>query len=249
MNPLLLPIRTAELDAVRSLFAPGSDVLELGGGTGWQAKHIASWGQNVQSIDVIEGIAEHYPVVLYDGVNIPCADRSIDLIFSSNVLEHVTSRPALFKDMKRVLRQDGYAVHVVPSASWRFWTSLVHYPYQVKRLARLATGSPRGGEPAQQNDSHVAPPASKNALFRKLRNALVAPPHGVDESVLKEMYAYSRWGWRSCFKAQGFEIVREFRAGVLYTGYGIAPFVGMGARRLLSRLFGSSCHVFVVKPR
>src|SRR5688572_27260527 len=140
-HTVLIDLRTTELLRAREVFPPSGEVLEIGGGNGWQASRLASWGYRVHSIDVELQPELHFPVQLYDGVHLPHADQSIDLIFSSNVLEHVVQRPELFEEMRRVLKVDGRMVHVVPSASWRFWTSLAHYPYVLKRIVSLPFAS------------------------------------------------------------------------------------------------------------
>jgi len=48
--------------------------------------------------------------VTFDGVNIPFADNSIDLIFCNQVLEHVRYPQKLLQEVQRVLKKDGYFV-------------------------------------------------------------------------------------------------------------------------------------------
>ncbi len=52
MDTPLERIRRAELDSVRRWFRPGARVLELGGGSGFQAAIVASWGCDIVSVDV-----------------------------------------------------------------------------------------------------------------------------------------------------------------------------------------------------
>lgn len=44
---------------------------------------------------------------VYDGVNLPLADASIDLVVSHEVFEHIADVPAVLREMTRVLRPDG----------------------------------------------------------------------------------------------------------------------------------------------
>ena len=46
----------------------------------------------------------------FDGVAIPCADASVDLVFCKQVLEHVERPSALLADVRRVLRPGGVLV-------------------------------------------------------------------------------------------------------------------------------------------
>jgi SAM-dependent methyltransferase len=67
-----------------------------------------------------------WPVTDYDGRQIPFEDGTFDVVFSSNVLEHVPHVVEFQKEIHRVLKPDGVVVHVLPSSSWRVWTSMTH---------------------------------------------------------------------------------------------------------------------------
>jgi 2-polyprenyl-3-methyl-5-hydroxy-6-metoxy-1,4-benzoquinol methylase len=67
-----------------------------------------------------------WPVQDYDGVSIPFPAESFDVVFSSSTLEHISHLRAFQSEMRRALKPGGMAIHIVPSAAWRFWTSLTH---------------------------------------------------------------------------------------------------------------------------
>jgi SAM-dependent methyltransferase len=143
-------IRRAELESIRDYFRTQMRVLEIGGGSGFQAAVLSSWGCNVVSIDVAGRKPAHkkyFPVQDYDGKLVPFADLSFDIVFSSNVFEHVQSLLILLKEMKRVLMPDGVCLHVLPSPSWRLWTSLTHYIYAVRWLLGIQPRVPGAVEP------------------------------------------------------------------------------------------------------
>ena len=75
-----------------------------------------------------------FPVPDYDGQRIPFSDESFDLVFSSNVLEHVNDVGSLLTESRRVLCREGMAIHILPSPYWRIWTSLAHYVYVALRV-------------------------------------------------------------------------------------------------------------------
>lgn len=54
--------------------------------------------------------------VYYDGLSIPVADQSCDLVLCSEVLEHVAEPTALLREIRRVLRPGGHLVLTVPFA-------------------------------------------------------------------------------------------------------------------------------------
>ena len=145
------------------------DLLEIGAGTGWQARALSEAGYKVEAIDLPpeSGISghvrnRHWPIRDYDGVHIPFPDDSFDIIYSSNVLEHVTELDALTEEMKRVLRPGGIALHLLPNPQWRLLSLATYYPGQAidfLRYLRKRTGmgpSPQVGGPATELEPRSA---------------------------------------------------------------------------------------------
>jgi hypothetical protein len=241
-----LCIRAAEVDLIRRYLAPQSRVLELGGGNGWQAKQIASWGFEIEAIDIEAQTDLHHSVALYDGVTIPFPAETFDVIFSSNVLEHIEMRATLFTDMKRVLKLSGYMIHIVPSASWRLWTALAHYLHVVRRLVRTAFPV-MPINVAREHAHRGIPRRQVVTIFDNLRKSILPAAHGIDGSVFRELITFSRWGWRACFRDAELSIFDEYRTGIFYTGYRLLPWMGIGPRKFLANFLGSSCHVFILR--
>jgi len=122
-------VRRYELEVVGGLLPERGRVLEVGGGTGWQAELLARRGYDVSAVDLATShLRPHrvWPVVDYDGFRVPFDDRTFDVVYSSNVLEHIPHIVEFQKELHRVIKPGGLAIHVVPSASWRFWTNLTH---------------------------------------------------------------------------------------------------------------------------
>ena len=120
-------IRLHELEVALPLLPVGCAVLEIGAGTGWQAKQLSKLGYLVQAIDIKSSNyrdQQVWRVKTYDGKTIPFNDNSFDVVFSSNSLEHIPHIEAFQAEIHRVLRPNGIAVHILPSATWRFWTCL-----------------------------------------------------------------------------------------------------------------------------
>lgn len=122
-------IRRFELDFARQFFPCAGRVLEIGAGTGWQAEALQALGLEVHAIDLDSSIHRNnrvFPVVEYDGHRIPYGDGTFDVVFSSNVLEHIPHLESFQREIHRVLKPGGVAVHIVPSSAWRFWTNITH---------------------------------------------------------------------------------------------------------------------------
>jgi SAM-dependent methyltransferase len=113
----------------RRLFRP-AQLGDISGGTGFQARRLAVRGYAVTAIDIVQSDPDSmqaFPVARYDGGRFPCADRSYDAVFSSNVLEHIEEPGLIHRECRRVLKPEGYCVHVVPTAAWRFWEAAGHH--------------------------------------------------------------------------------------------------------------------------
>lgn len=243
MHAVIEPIRRVELEAAwRSVSGP-SQVLELGGASGYQASLLQQWGHEVTSVDVeVPDEALHFPVRRYDGRKLPFPDAAFDVVFSSNVLEHVEDVPGLLAESARVLRPGGVMIHVLPGTSFRFWTSVAHYPWVVlmvfsRRRRRSEVATFRSGRAvAGRSLAHLA------------WRAAIPQAHGVYPNALSELYTYSAPRWRRLFERCGMRVETVEPAGVFYSGYNVLGKLGIRARTRLAALLGSACNIFILRP-
>jgi SAM-dependent methyltransferase len=99
----------------------GRVILDLGGGTGIQALHLARAGAKVIIADL-----RVFPVtavchrIQCDALSLSLSQDSIDTVYCSNLLEHIAplSHSVLFKEICRVLRPGGFVYF-----SWCNWLS------------------------------------------------------------------------------------------------------------------------------
>jgi 2-polyprenyl-3-methyl-5-hydroxy-6-metoxy-1,4-benzoquinol methylase len=237
-------LRELELGAIQQYFASGSSVLEIGGGTGFQAGLIASRGCHVVSIDIAPPTSDveiHFPIKVYDGYSIPCYDAEFDVVFSSNVLEHVKNIKVLLNETRRCLKAGGLAIHVLPSPAWRFWTSMSHYAYVVLRILGLRSSVP-GGTVLSAKDK-----VRSSGLWYVIRRAIWAGPHGEYPNALTEIYYFSKMRWLKVFRDSGFEVVQVMPSGVFYTGYGVFRNLSLRSRQRMARLIGSATYIYVLR--
>lgn len=247
-------IRRAEIESLRSWFKPGMDVLEIGGGSGFQAKIMADWGCRVVSIDVDSKPSpehqffgkQYYPVQTYDGIHIPWPDRSFDLVYSSNVLYHVRPPNPLVSEIYRVLRGDGLSIHLLPTVSWRFWTNVAHYVFMFRRVGKRLRRHAAAVSSAPSTPPATAAPAISRG--KRLKDFLRPSPLGPYSSALAELYYFRRGYWRGIFDGEGFEVVEARGQGLFHTGYMLAPELPMSMRHTLARFAGSASTVFVLRP-
>jgi SAM-dependent methyltransferase len=239
----LYRFRLAEANQVRRWFARGARVLDIGAGTGYQARTFAEWGCQVCAIDVERRPADDlfWPVTIFDGVQIPFRDSSFDILFSSNVIEHVKRPQMLLAGSIRLLAPGGHAIHIVPSASWRWWTSSARYIHTMRALM----ASRAGGTEHSNNDG----PVSRRTKYHSWSDILLGPPHGEFPAAVDELKAYRCDSWRKLFEEAGYDVVEVSNNGLFYTGYTLLPHLSLKVRRALASVLGASCHVFVLRPR
>jgi SAM-dependent methyltransferase len=240
INPNLGLLRQAEFELIVHQLTPGSKILELGGGSGYQAKLLTESGFEVISVDIDNPkarIGEFFPVEIYDGKTLPAHDDSFDYVISSNVLEHIPTLSFTLSEIKRVLRKDGRAIHVLPSSVWRWSTTLARYPFLLK--VALGLKKPSGGSSTER--------IKRRGLFELAKRVLFERPHGEYPGAISELYYFSGSRWSKVFEAHGFEVLSRFGNGLYYTGYSTLPSLDLSIRRKLATCLGSSCHVFVMK--
>ncbi len=229
-------------------------LLEIGAGTGWQAKKLAEYGYTVEAIDIEDGVHSDnriWPITNYNGIHIPFADNYFDIVFSSNVLEHIPNLVEFQGEMQRVLKSDGIAIHVVPSGSWRFWTNITHYLF-IFRIAmriiynRLLPASKGKGYNTMENNAITrATKLSKMEVFRK---TIFPHRHGATGTSIGEVYYFSEYGWTARFRRQGWKIRKVVPNGLFYTGRNIlGSGLSVQLRKYLSYVLGSSCHIIVME--
>jgi SAM-dependent methyltransferase len=172
----------------------------------------------------------------FDGLNLPFPESSFDLVFTSNVLEHVKDRPGLLREIERVTSLRGYAIHIVPSATWRLWTSVT----RILHVAWRGRKNDKSLEDAEPLPDQMLPP-------RSVLDVMLGRPHGEYASAALELWWFRRSKWSQALRSSGFTQVASFGNRLFYTGYTFLPQLPLEARALASRVLGSSCHVFVLQ--
>lgn len=247
----LRTLRLAELEDVVKRLPAGARVLEVGAGTGEQSAALTRAGFDVAAIDVDTSNyrdARVFEVTNYDGRTIPFPDRSFDVVYSSNVLEHVEDIDTLEREFVRVLRPDGFCLHLVPTPGWRVWTGLTVF-ISAGQAGVLLLKSLAGGRPPGMTYGRGVKSATRR-LAGQVFEAVRQPCHGVRGNRVSELYYFSRRYWLAHFAASGFEIVEHGPGGLFYTGYmALGPRLSPDKRRAVARWLGSACHLFVVRPR
>jgi SAM-dependent methyltransferase len=224
-------IRSAEIDILSRLLPPGAHMLDIGAGTGQQSRMFSERGFTVEAIDVeASNYAEEreFPIQNYDGTSIPFPDRHFDVVYTSNLLEHLQDLASMHDEIARVLKPDGFALHAMPTHSWRFWTSVSSIP-----------------------DSFLY--AMNETSWAGIRRRLVFPyiqeRHGERGNILTEFFYFHPAWWRRNFRQNGYVILEDRPIGLFYTGNCVlSEIVPINTRKRLSSILGSAAHIYMVRP-
>lgn len=211
----LMNLRRQELESVIGFFGSKSNlVLEIGAGSGFQSNLISKKGYSIEAIDVESSnyyLDRIWNVKDYNGSQIPFPDDYFNVVYTSNVMEHVVELEKLNSEIYRVLKKDGIVVHVIPSSAWRFFTSVTH-------MVKYWTIPKVHGE--HSND------------------------------IFDEFFKFGMNFWRSVFNKEYFKIQTIESNKLFYTGTSLfGRYLSIRMRVILSRVFSSSCNIYVLEPK
>ena len=243
-------------------------ILNFGAGDGYQSKLLEDLGFAVTSIDLPcsrHAKFNHSHVIEYDGLNIPFGDQTFDIIFSSNVLEHIS--PAtyrqIFSELSRVSKTDSLHLHILPTPRWRLYSSVTYYSSLIRSVfsficfhafAKLinirnnnSDCSTVNVESLTQIKTQSSRPRKIFAFFARLR-LLLPPSHGYQYSSFREILEYSSFSWMKVFNSNNMRILNKTDVDIVYTGYSLfGKLLPISLRRKLSIPFGASTRIFVLR--
>ncbi len=236
----LRQVRQREAAWAMTCFPATGRVLEIGAGAGWQALCFADRGYDVTATDIDDpryAWDRVFPITAYDGLHLPFPDGHFDVVYSSSVLEHVQDLDGLCCEMRRVLSPDGVAVHVLPTASWRWWSNLT----QVSEVWPQVRG--------ELNRADLSGTRKLRAMLAAIWYNALPQRHGEKGNAWTEIYWFSRYRWRFYFRRAGFRVLRVIPNRLFYTGASLlGSRLHLTIRRHLSYVLGSPSLMYVLEP-
>ncbi|MDA1347818.1 MAG: class I SAM-dependent methyltransferase [Chloroflexi bacterium] len=223
-------------------------VLEVGCGDGFLTGLLRRRFEMVVPID-IRPRARVSGACVADAQTLPFRDNAFQLIFSSNVLEHVKDPTTCMAEMRRVLRDDGLMVHTMPTVTWKV-AQLVLYPLHVliHVAAPKAVGKLARHRQAVQTSSRTSPHSREAATVRRsrLRSLFMPPVHGAASSHRRELRCFRKRSWVEQFELSGLEVVKTSPM-FLHSAYRFLPYRALDLRGTMSRFGLASVRAYWVR--
>ena len=243
-------LRRREIDAVFQQVPEETfdEALELGAGDGLQGPLLARYAKRVLCTDLNDERLRRVddPKVAYgvcDADDLPYESGRFDLVYSSNLLEHLPDPARALSEMSRVLRDDGVMVHIVPNRFWKVLHLVLFYPSQLVSLAEIALSQQRQESIGRAEGKGNNLKGSRPSFLR--RNLLPAV-HGEYAGHYSEFIGMGASFWKPLFSGAGLELAGSVRGLPAHSPY---RFGLESPRRVLSRLGVASCNGYVLTKR
>ena len=240
-------LRLRDLRQIISVERPerSTRVLELGAGDGVQTAALRELFEEVIPTDPAP-FGDVDGIIVADAANLPFEDDSFDLIFSSNVLEHVENIDDAFAEMKRVLTPGGIMIHSMPTGTWKI-IQLIGQPLAsgIKIFRRLMPGVSANSGRVKLGASFDADSAgeSKRSMFVRIVGLVIPTVHGVSGNHFSEFARFRPVWWKRRFEDAGFDCYRSSPL-YLHSPYDLLPYKFMELRDRLGKAGLASVDVF-----
>jgi ubiquinone/menaquinone biosynthesis C-methylase UbiE len=240
-------IRNGELTTALDIFSSEKNlkILEIGGRDGFQADIISKKGHKVTSIDINPLSPQFHLVQKGDITKLNFEDNSFDLIFSSNMLQEIHNIDEAFTEMKRVLKEDGTIVHIVPSSWWSLITNFWHYCFIPKYLIKSKKFQHIFNSKEKKNSKNKLNDENSKSSKTNLKK-LFLHPLGANTSFVHETFYFSKFYWKKLFKKNKFEVIDIKNCPYYYSGYAVLKFKFIKLRKFLAKIYFPSCYCFVL---
>lgn len=229
-------LRSRELDVAFSGFSLKTfkNALELGAGNGFQSRKILKYAEHLVATELNEGRLKRIPV---PGIEYYVCDaerishyfepNSFDLVFASNLFEHLPDPMLALDGIRTVLAPGGVVILIMPNTLWKIFSLIGFYPNTI-RLVWRAIMLGRLRQLVRKYITHTQLEKGKSTVGNNLKTDLQASvragilwpaPHGAYRSNLEELSKFRKGRWLNLFRGAGYKIV-TVRKGPISSGYG-----------------------------
>jgi SAM-dependent methyltransferase len=202
--------------------------LELGAGDGFQSSLLTSYVKSLVSTDydrsrlALAGCKKvHYLICDAEQVGRTFRPGYFDLVFSSNLMEHLPRPDLAFRGVHRVLKDDGVCISVMPNPFMKLMWMIFFYPNKLLRIVEVLGEREEGigGEGHSGDSPLILDNNPQRIQYGFLRRQVWPVPHGAYRSNFEEFVQYRRTRWVRLIEDQDFEVIGVLKMPVT-TGYG-----------------------------
>jgi hypothetical protein len=132
----------------------------------------------------------------------PLSGRNFDLIFSSNMLEHLEDPVESLRGMLKLLDpHHGVMVHVMPNKVWKTLQIGLSLPDAIRRATKRASTH------TESVRYHTPRESASRSVTKRVGEIFWPAPHGVASSNFKEFGLFGRSRWLNRFDEAGVRTV------------------------------------------
>ena len=227
--------------------------LELGAGNGFQSELIINYCNYLVSTDInadrlkkVNRNDIEYKICDAEKINNFFDKDSFDLVFSSNMFEHLPNPSICLNGIKEILKKDGLVVLIMPSTFWKLSHMILYYPVAIiniikRKYRKLFLNKDKVAKSNLNLNNNVKFKIKKrNFLLELIRWPL---PHGVSKSHFEEFKKFKKSTWIDIFESNGFQVIK-IKNGPVTSGYGLElDFI----RKTLVKLNFTSEYIYYLK--
>lgn len=245
-------LRSFEIDTIFRMFnfRQFKHGLELGCGDGTQSGKLLLYCDSLISTDMnLSRIihndnnrnVEFQQLDAQDLSELP--DNHFDMIFSSNLLEHLHNVEDCLSHCFRITKTDSIIIHAVPNRIWKVFNYILYYPVHFIAVLNKIFNVKRNNEDtikvisnSVQLDDNLRPIVKKSFLSIFLPHI-----HGISKTHMREFIDWQEKKRIVLFEKFGFEVIKIVRLPFYY-GYGL-QFKLFHIIGNLIRLSSSTCFI------
>ena len=227
--------------------------IEFGAGDGYQTTLIEPMCSKFVSSDLnFKRLKDEFKII---GVDYKAYDADalsgmfnsgiFDLIFSSNLIEHLSNKKIFLQNTRKMLSFDGYVIHIVPGRMLKITYLLLFYPNLLllfaDRLIGIFKKKPifRGTTNNFENNINL----NKVNKINKWKRIFLPQIHGNYKTHIEEWQSWSKNSWQKLFEDSGYAIMSCIK-GPAVSGYG---FGWNHLRNMLEKLGWAAEYIFILK--
>lgn len=198
--------------------------LELGCGSGKHSKHLAYYCKKLIAIEYNENrLTEHSDekttFLTGDAQDLSqFSNNEMDMIFSSNLIEHLPNPGRCMAECRRVIKQEGLIIHAVPNRLWKIFHLLLYYPLGIKIILRRTFSADKSADIGEFIAAEAKLNSNMRPLDYSLKKNLLPKPHGISKSHISEFKNWGEKHWINIFEKNGLEVVNIVRLP-FYSGW------------------------------